>query len=215
MESRKRIHSGEEHSSNKRREVEEKREQLGCISVDNFEKLNRIDEGAYGVVYRAREKRTGEIVALKKLKLLDRVDGFPLTSLREIKLLQSIEHPHIVNVKQVAASQRRLDFFIVMEFVEHDLKDLMADMKEPFSPSEVKCLMLQLLDAVNFMHDNWIMHRDLKTSNLLYNNRGQLKIADFGLARNYGGINNFNDIHLGKTQYKLPSSIFKTCFLCQ
>ena len=169
------------------KELSTKRDLLGCRSVDNFEKLNRIEEGTYGVVYRARDKESKEIVALKKLKLMDNAGkGFPLTSLREIKILQSIQHPNIINVKEVAVSPKRLDFFIVMEFVEHEVKDLMEKNEKPFSPSEVKCLMLQLLEAMEFMHANWIIHRDLKTSNLLYTNGGELKVADFGLARLYG-----------------------------
>jgi cell division cycle 2-like protein len=73
-----------------------------------------------------------------------------------------------------------------MDFIEHDVKSLLETMKTPFLQSEVKTLMLQLLSAVKLLHDNWIIHRDLKTSNLLMNNRGELKVADFGLARIYG-----------------------------
>lgn len=75
---------------------------------------------------------------------------------------------------------------MVMDFIDHDLKALMEDMKNPFLQSEVKTIMIQLLSAVALMHDNWMIHRDLKTSNLLLNNRGQIKVADFGLARTYG-----------------------------
>jgi cell division cycle 2-like len=70
-----------------------------------------------------------------------------------------------------------------MEFLEHDLKTLLDNMAEPFLPSEIKTLMLQLISGVEYLHSNWILHRDLKTSNLLLNNRGELKIADFGMAR--------------------------------
>lgn len=73
-----------------------------------------------------------------------------------------------------------------MDFIEHDLKTLQEDMLEPFLPSEIKTLLLQLTSAVEYLHSNWIMHRDLKTSNLLMNNRGQMKVADFGMARYYG-----------------------------
>lgn len=73
-----------------------------------------------------------------------------------------------------------------MEFVEHDLKSLMESMPSPFLQSEIKTLMLQLLSAVACLHQNWIVHRDLKTSNLLMNNKGEMKVADFGLARRFG-----------------------------
>lgn len=76
--------------------------------------------------------------------------------------------------------------YLVMDFIEHDLKTLSEDMQEPFLQSEIKTLLLQLVSAVSLMHSNWIIHRDLKTSNLLMNNRGQIRVADFGLARFHG-----------------------------
>ncbi|GAB4840576.1 hypothetical protein Ancab_021345 [Ancistrocladus abbreviatus] len=158
----------------------------GCRSVDEFERLNKIDEGTYGVVYRARDKKTAEIVALKKVKMEKEREGFPLTSLREINILLSFHHPSIVDVKEVVVGSNLDSIFMVMEYMEHDLKGLMETMKQPFSQSEVKCLMLQLFEGVKYLHDNWVLHRDLKTSNLLLNNRGELKICDFGLARQYG-----------------------------
>lgn len=158
----------------------------GCRSVDEFERLNKIDEGTYGVVYRAKDKKTGEIVALKKVKMEKEREGFPLTSLREINILLSFHHPSIVDVKEVVVGSSLDSIFMVMEYMEHDLKGLMESMKQPFSQSEVKCLMLQLLEGIKYLHDNWVLHRDLKTSNLLMNNRGELKICDFGLARQYG-----------------------------
>ncbi|XWS34609.1 hypothetical protein CRYUN_Cryun21dG0052700 [Craigia yunnanensis] len=158
----------------------------GCRSVDEFERLNKIDEGTYGVVYRARDKKTGEIVALKKVKMEKEREGFPLTSLREINILLSFHHPSIVDVKEVVVGSNLDSIFMVMEYMEHDLKGLMETMKQPFSQSEVKCLMLQLLEGGKYLHDNWVLHRDLKTSNLLLNNKGELKICDFGLARQYG-----------------------------
>ncbi|KAG5222397.1 cyclin-dependent kinase [Salix suchowensis] len=158
----------------------------GCRSVDEFERLNKIDEGTYGVVYRAKDKKTGEIVALKKVKMEKEREGFPLTSLREINILLSFHHPSVVDVKEVVVGSSLDSIFMVMEYMEHDLKGLMESMRQPFSQSEVKCLMLQLLEGVKYLHDNWVLHRDLKTSNLLLNNRGELKICDFGLARQYG-----------------------------
>ncbi|RZC56947.1 hypothetical protein C5167_015810 [Papaver somniferum] len=156
----------------------------GCRSVHEFERLNRIGEGTYGVVFRARDKKTGgEVVALKKVKMEKEREGFPMTALREILL--STDHPSVVEVKEVVMDG--LDsIFMVMEYMEHDLKSIMETKRQPFSQSEVKCLMLQLLEGVEYLHDNWVLHRDLKTSNILMNNQGELKIGDFGMSRLYG-----------------------------
>ncbi|CAK9798863.1 Serine/threonine-protein kinase PITSLRE [Anthophora quadrimaculata] len=161
----------------------------GCRSVEEFQCLNRIEEGTYGVVYRARDKRTDEIVALKRLKMEKEKEGFPITSLREINTLLKAQHPNIVTVREIVVGSNMDKIFIVMDYVEHDLKSLMETMKQKkqvFIPGEVKCLMQQLLRAVTHLHDNWILHRDLKTSNLLLSHRGILKVGDFGLAREYG-----------------------------
>jgi cell division cycle 2-like protein len=91
-----------------------------------------------------------------------------------------------VDVKEVVVGSTMDSIFMVMEYMEHDLKGVMETMKQPYSQSEVKCLMLQLLEGTMHLHRNWVLHRDLKTSNLLLNNRGELKICDFGLARQYG-----------------------------
>ncbi|KAI8613520.1 kinase-like domain-containing protein [Chytriomyces sp. MP71] len=159
---------------------------VSCRSVDNYEKLNRIEEGSYGIVYRARDRDTGEIVALKKLKLENEKNGFPVTTLREIHTLLLAKHPNIVDVREIVVTPSYAGVFIVMEFVEHDLKSLMDDMRAPFLQSEIKTLMMQLLSATECLHAKWIVHRDLKTSNLLMNNRGMMKVADFGLARRFG-----------------------------
>ncbi|XP_028765127.1 cyclin-dependent kinase G-2-like [Neltuma alba] len=156
-----------------------------CRSVLEFEMIKKINEGTYGIVYKAKDKKTGEIVALKKVKMnMDR-DGFPLSSLREINILSSFNHPSIVEVKEVVVD----DFdgvFMVMEYMEYDLKGLIQKMKRPFSIGEVKSLMMKLLKGVKYLHDNWVLHRDLKTSNILLNKEGELRICDFGLSRHYG-----------------------------
>ncbi|KAF2761362.1 kinase-like protein [Pseudovirgaria hyperparasitica] len=156
-----------------------------CRHVDNFERLNHIEEGSYGWVSRAREIATGEVVALKKLKMDNLNDGFPVTALREIQTLKASKHPNIVDLREVVVGDGDdfSDVFLVMDFLEHDLRTLQEDMAEPFLPSETKTLLLQLASAMEFLHDHWIIHRDLKTSNILMNNRGEIKIADFGMAR--------------------------------
>ncbi|ORY04076.1 kinase-like protein [Basidiobolus meristosporus CBS 931.73] len=140
-----------------------------CRSVDEFEKLNRVGEGTYGIVYRVRDKITNEILALKKIRMDFENEGLPLSSLREIMLLKKLNHKNIVNVTDVAVGRSLDSIFMVMEYCQQ----------------EIKCLMLQLLKGLEFCHDNFIVHRDLKVSNLLLNSQGVLKIADFGLARTF------------------------------
>jgi serine/threonine protein kinase len=156
----------------------------GCRSVDSFQKINRIGEGTYGYVYRAIDKETSGVVALKRLIMHNEdYDGFPLTSLREIKLLKRCNHPNIVKLIDIVVGSKRDAVFLMFEYCEHDLAALLTGVKNPFKESEIKCLVQQLLSAVEYIHRNWIIHRDIKLSNLLYNSKGQLKLADFGLAR--------------------------------
>lgn len=158
----------------------------GCRRVDRFRKLNRIDEGTYGVVYRARDIETGEVVALKQLKLnaARSEDGFPMPSLREISILLQLSHPNIVRCREVVVGSSHRHIFMVMEYIEHELKVLID--RHRFSVAEVKCLLRQLLCGARYLHEHWVLHRDLKTTNILLNNSGVLKVCDFGLARRYG-----------------------------
>uniref|UniRef100_A0A915PBV1 cyclin-dependent kinase n=1 Tax=Meloidogyne floridensis TaxID=298350 RepID=A0A915PBV1_9BILA len=163
---------------------------FGCRSVVEYECLNKISEGTYGVVYRAQEKKTDEIVALKRLKMEKEHQGFPITSLREINmLLKCGTHPNVLNVREVVVTSNAEKIFLVMEYVEHDLKSLMELMKsrqKKWTIPQVKTLLQQLLSGIEHMHDQYVIHRDLKTSNLLLSHRGILKICDFGLAREFG-----------------------------
>ncbi|GAA5797619.1 kinase-like domain-containing protein [Helicostylum pulchrum] len=154
-----------------------------CRDVEDFEKLNRVGEGTYGVVYRVRDTRTKQIVALKKIRMERETDGMPVSSLREISILKRMKHQNIVNVTDVAVGPRLESIFLVMEYCEQDLGSLLDMVPTPYTPSEIKCLMLQLLRGLEYCHSHSIIHRDLKMSNLLLTFTGVLKIADFGLAR--------------------------------
>lgn len=161
--------------------------QLGrCRSVKEFEKLNRIGEGTYGIVYRARDTQTDEIVALKKVRMDKEKDGIPISSLREITLLLRLRHPNIVELKEVVVGNHLESIFLVMGYCEQDLASLLENMPTPFSEAQVKCIMLQVLRGLQYLHRNFIIHRDLKVSNLLMTDKGCVKTADFGLARAYG-----------------------------
>jgi serine/threonine protein kinase len=107
----------------------------------------------------------------------------PVTALREVRILQSSRHPNIVNLLRVVTGKKPNAIFLVFEYCEHDMARLLETMRVPFSEAEAKCLVIQLLKAVEFLHRRWVFHRDLKLSNLLLTNRGELKLCDFGLAR--------------------------------
>ena len=161
-------------------------------SLNEYERIDKIGEGSYGVVTCVRNKRTTEKVAMKELKMLDAKDGFPLTALREINILASLCHPSIVRFKEVVMEEnvsqdiRNMKVFLVMEYVEYNLHDFMHTTKHPFRLDEVKSIMFQLIDVVRYMHNNWIIHRDLKSTNILLNKRHEVKVYDFGMAREYG-----------------------------
>lgn len=159
-----------------------------CRMVTDFEKLNRIGEGTYGIVFRARDTKTNEIVALKKVRIDQDIfkDGFPISGLREILVLKECNHENVVNLKEVVVGKSLESIFLVMEYCEQDLANLLDNMDESFSEGQTKCIILQLLKGLSYLHDNYIIHRDIKVSNLLMTDKGCLKIADFGLARFYG-----------------------------
>ncbi|XP_065827696.1 cyclin-dependent kinase 10-like isoform X2 [Oscarella lobularis] len=157
-----------------------------CRSVDEFEKLNRIGEGTYGVVYRARDTKTNKIVALKRVRMEKERDGLPISSLREIMLLLKLRHENVVELIEVVVGRELNSIFLVMKYCEQDLASLLDNMPTPFTEAEVKCIMLQVFSGIAYLHKHCVIHRDLKVSNLLLTDEGCVKLADFGLARTFG-----------------------------
>lgn len=160
----------------------------GCRSVEEYEKISYINQGTYGLVFKARCMRSNDIVALKEIKMTSdtRKVGFPVTALREINILLALRHPNIIRVREMVIGSSLDRVFMVMDYYDFDLKTCMDMSSQSFSTAEVKQLMLQLLSGIHHMHSNWFLHRDLKTSNILYANTGTLCICDFGMARKYG-----------------------------
>uniref|UniRef100_A0AAA9TQY4 Cyclin dependent kinase 10 n=1 Tax=Bos taurus TaxID=9913 RepID=A0AAA9TQY4_BOVIN len=156
-----------------------------CRSVKEFEKLNRIGEGTYGIVYRARDTHTDEIVALKKVRMDKEKDGVPISSLREITLLLRLRHPNIVELKEVVVGNHLESIFLVMGYCEQDLASLLENMPTPFSEAQVKCIVLQVLRGLQYLHRNFIIHSTNRTR--CVGKRSECCCsADFGLARAYG-----------------------------
>lgn len=152
-------------------------------SLERYQRLSKLGEGNYGVVYKARDVVSGEIVAMKKIRLEREDEGIPGTAIREISLLRELSHPNIVDLKEVILSDGRL--YLVLEFLTDDLTKLIKSSKR-LSPLSIKTFLYQLLSGITFCHRRRVLHRDLKPQNLLISHEGTLKLADFGLARAYG-----------------------------
>jgi cyclin-dependent kinase 3 len=150
-------------------------------ALERYQRMDILGEGTYGVVYRAIDRTNGQIVALKKMRLDRTEEGIPQTALREVSILQEIHHINIVNLLDVICADGKL--YLIFEFVDQDLKKALEKRAAPFNGNMLKRLIYQLLDGVYFCHRHRIIHRDLKPANILLTANGELKIADFGLAR--------------------------------
>ncbi|KHJ30639.1 putative serine threonine-protein kinase bur-1 [Erysiphe necator] len=165
----------------------------GCSRISNYEQLGKLGEGTFGEVHRARSKKTGAIVALKKILMHHEKDGFPITALREIKLLKLLSHPNVLRLEEMAIEhhkktsdkKKRAVIYMVTPYMDHDLAGLLENPSIIFTEPQIKCYLMQLLEGLKYLHNNHILHRDMKAANLLINNKGILQIADFGLARHY------------------------------
>jgi len=147
-----------------------------------YEILQRLGKGAYGIVWKVREKESGEIYALKKI-----FDAFhnatdAQRTFREIIFLQELaDHDNIITLLDVMKAENDRDIYLVFEFMESDLHaviraNILEDIHKQF-------IVYQLLKAFKYMHSANVIHRDMKPSNLLLNSECLLKVADFGLAR--------------------------------
>ncbi|CAK7270320.1 Cyclin-dependent kinase catalytic subunit [Sporothrix epigloea] len=174
--------------------------------MDNYQKLEKVGEGTYGVVYKARDLAAGgRIVALKKIRLEAEAEGVPSTAIREISLLKEMRDPNIVRLYNIVHAEGH-KLYLVFEFLDLDLKKYMDSL--PVSDGGrgkalpegtgsrlhtlglgddiIKKFMSQLCAGIRYCHSHRILHRDLKPQNLLINKEGNLKLADFGLARAFG-----------------------------
>lgn len=152
-----------------------------------------IGEGAYGKVYKARDlSQGGRFVALKRVRVQTEEEGMPLSTIREVAVLrqlESFEHPNVVrlfDVCTVSRTNRETKLTLVFEHVDQDLATYLEKAPDAgVAPEVIKDMMYQLLQGLDFLHSHRVVHRDLKPQNILVTSRGQIKVADFGLARIY------------------------------
>ncbi|KAL8031479.1 hypothetical protein ABFX02_13G027900 [Erythranthe guttata] len=153
--------------------------------ADTFEKLDKIGQGTYSSVYKGRDLTNNKVVALKKVRF-DNMDPESVKFMaREILILRRLDHPNIIKLEGLVTSRTSPSLYLVFEYMEHDLTGLASLPGVKFTEPQVKCYMQQLLSGLDYCHSNGVLHRDVKGSNLLINNHGILKIADFGLASYY------------------------------
>lgn len=152
--------------------------------MQKYEKLEKIGEGTYGTVFKAKNRESHEIVALKRVRLDDDDEGVPSSALREICLLKELKHKNIVRLYDVLHNDKKLT--LVFEHCDQDLKKYFDSLNGDIDLDVVKSFMYQLLRGLAFCHSHNVLHRDLKPQNLLINKNGELKLADFGLARAFG-----------------------------
>lgn len=213
--------------------------------MERYQKMEKIGEGTYGVVYKAKDRVTGEIIALKKIRLEAEDEGIPSTAIREISLLKELQHPNIVRLYDVVHTERKLT--LVFEFLDQDLKKYLDVCDSGLDLPILKSFLYQLLTGVAYCHHHRVLHRDLKVRhleiwrreclrdvvltrfccschlkppNLLINREGQLKLADFGLARAFGiPVRSYThevvtlwyrapDVLMGSRKYSTPVDIW-------
>ncbi|CAL0332564.1 unnamed protein product [Lupinus luteus] len=176
--------------------------------ADRYLKREVLGEGTYGVVYKAIDTETGQTVAIKKIRLGKQKEGVNFTALREIKLLKELKSPHIIEL--IDAFPHKGNLHLVFEFMETDLEAVIRDRNIFLSPGDIKSFLQMTLKGLAFCHKKWVLHRDMKPNNLLIGSNGQLKLADFGLARIFGSPDRRFTHQVFARWYRAPELLFGT-----
>ncbi|KAH9802130.1 cyclin-dependent kinase D-1 [Citrus sinensis] len=174
--------------------------------ADRYLKREVLGEGTYGVVYKAIDTKTGQTVAIKKIRLGKQKEGVNFTALREIKLLKELKSPHIIEL--IDAFPHKGNLHLVFEFMETDLETVIRNTNIFLSPADIKSYMQMTLKGLAFCHKKWVLHRDMKPNNLLIGSHGQLKLADFGLARIFGSPDRRFTHQVFARWYRAPELLF-------
>lgn len=154
--------------------------EIGFGRMETYVKLDKLGEGTYATVYKGKSRLTDNLVALKEIRL-EHEEGAPCTAIREVSLLKDLKHNNIVTLHDIVHTEKSLT--LVFEYLDKDLKQYMDECGNEISLNNVKMFLFQLLRGLAYCHKRKILHRDLKPQNLLINDKGELKLADFGLAR--------------------------------
>lgn len=176
--------------------------------ADRYLKREVLGEGTYGVVFKAVDTKTGNTVAIKKIRLGKYKEGVNFTALREIKLLKELKDSNIIEL--IDAFPYKGNLHLVFEFMETDLEAVIRDRNIVLSPADTKSYIQMMLKGLAFCHKKWVLHRDMKPNNLLIGADGQLKLADFGLARIFGSPERNFTHQVFARWYRAPELLFGT-----
>ncbi|KAF7724197.1 serine/threonine protein kinase, CMGC, CDC2/CDK sub [Apophysomyces ossiformis] len=167
-------------SPRRRQSSQNSRRFIGCSKITDYDFEDKLGEGTFGEVHKARHRVSGQAVALKRILMHNEKDGVPITAIREIKILKQLRHKNIVPLTDIAvergdsARKERGSIYMVFPYMDHDLAGLLDNPLVRLTQPQIKTYMQQLLEGTAYLHYNKILHRDMK---------GILQIADFGLAR--------------------------------
>ncbi|KAH7528649.1 cyclin-dependent kinase D-3 isoform X2 [Ziziphus jujuba] len=174
--------------------------------MSRYLKREVLGEGTYGVVYKAIDTETGQTMAIKKIRLGRQKEGINFTALREIKLLKELKDPNIIQLSD--AFPHKGNLHLVFEFMETDLEAVIRDRNIFLSPADIKSYLQMTLKGLAYCHKKWVLHRDMKPNNLLIGSNGQLKLADFGLARIFGSPDRRFTHQVFARWYRAPELLF-------
>ncbi|XP_049266927.1 cyclin-dependent kinase-like 4 [Rhipicephalus sanguineus] len=185
--------------------------------MEKYEKISKIGEGSYGVVFKCRVRDTGQLVAVKKYVETEDDPLIKKIALREIRMLKQLKHPNLVNLIEVFRRKRKLH--LVFEYCEHTVLDFLDKHPKGVPDALTKRMIFQTLQAINFCHSHNCIHRDVKPENILLTKDGIVKLCDFGFARTLSPGENYTDyvatrwyrapeLLVGDTQYGPPVDVW-------
>ncbi|XP_036884559.1 cyclin-dependent kinase 16-like [Sturnira hondurensis] len=154
--------------------------EIGLRRLETYVKLDKLGEGTQATIYKGKNKLTHDLVALKEIRL-EKEEGLPCTAIWEMSLLKDLKHANIVTLLDIIHMENSLT--LVFEYLDKDLQRYLDDCGAIINMHNVKLFLFQLLRGLAYCHRKKVLHRDLNPRNLLINRRGELKLADFGLAR--------------------------------